>query len=61
LEEGLEGLIHASELENANFVYPSNLVSVGQRVLIQVLKLSPEKQRLSLRLIRVFNEDSKAY
>ncbi len=59
LEEGLEGLIHASELADGNFVHPGNVVTVGQRVLTQVLMLSPEKQRLSLRLIRVFNEEPK--
>jgi small subunit ribosomal protein S1 len=50
LEEGLEGLIHISEMGLKNFTDPSEVLSEGQRVKARILQVEPDRQRMSLRL-----------
>ncbi|MFO7886275.1 MAG: 30S ribosomal protein S1 [Desulfobacteraceae bacterium] len=49
LEEGVEGLIHVSEMSWTRKVrHPSKIVSVGEEVEAVVLDLKPENRRISL-------------
>lgn len=48
LEEGLEGLIHISELAEGSFMHPRNVVNEGDRVHVRVLHLDGSKHRLAL-------------
>ncbi|MBF0241198.1 MAG: 30S ribosomal protein S1 [Desulfamplus sp.] len=49
LEEGVEGLIHVSEMSWTRKVrHPSKMVSVGEEVEAVVLDLKPENRRISL-------------
>ena len=49
LEEGIEGLVHISEMSWTQHVrHPSKLVSIGDRVEVMVLKLDVENQKISL-------------
>ncbi len=48
VEEGVEGLIHISELSEEPFLYASQVVSEGQRVDVRVLHIDPEARRLGL-------------
>ncbi|MDE6886443.1 MAG: S1 RNA-binding domain-containing protein [Helicobacteraceae bacterium] len=46
--DGIEGLVHSSEMTHKNFVNPSSLYKVGDSVLVKVIKYDEEKQKLSL-------------
>jgi len=49
LEEGIEGLVHISEMSWTQHVrHPSKLVSIGDRVEVVVLKVDKEGQKISL-------------
>jgi len=49
LEEGLEGLIHQSELSwTKKNVHPSKVLSTSQKIQVQILEKDLEKRRLSL-------------
>ncbi len=49
LEQGIEGLVHVSEISWAKGnAHPSRLLAVGQEVKIQVLDMDIEKHRISL-------------
>jgi small subunit ribosomal protein S1 len=55
IEEGLEGLIHISELAEGSFLHPRNVVREGDTVRVRVLNIDPAHQRLGLSL-RQMNE-----
>ncbi|MBN1658904.1 MAG: S1 RNA-binding domain-containing protein [Anaerolineae bacterium] len=50
LEEGIEGLIHVSELAEGNFLHPRNVVHEGDTVRVRVLNIDAGNQRLGLSL-----------
>ncbi len=50
LEEGVEGLIHVSELDNKRVEKPEDVVSVGDRVKVKVISLDPIDRRIGLSL-----------
>jgi small subunit ribosomal protein S1 len=50
IEEGLEGLIHISELAEGQFLHPRNVVKEGQRVKVNVLNIDGKARRLGLSL-----------
>ncbi len=48
LEEGVEGLIHLSELAEGHFLHPRNVVHEGQEVTLRVLNVDSAGRRLAL-------------
>lgn len=50
IEEGLEGLIHVSELAEGHFLHPRNVVSEGQHVSARILSIDGHARRLGLSL-----------
>ena len=50
LEPSVEGLIHISELDHKRVKKVTDVVTVGQEVAVQVLEVSPDRQRISLSL-----------
>ncbi len=50
LEEGLEGLIHISELAEGSFLHPRNVVQENSIVTVRVLSIDPDSRRLALSL-----------
>jgi small subunit ribosomal protein S1 len=49
IEEGVEGLVHMSEMDWTNKnVHPSKIVSMGEEVEVMVLEIDPERRRISL-------------
>lgn len=50
IEEGLEGLIHVSELAEGQFLHPRNVVTEGQRVRAKILSIDGNARRLGLTL-----------
>ena len=59
LEEGLEGLIHISELAEGNFLHPRNVVQEGQTVTMRVLNIDSQNRRLGLSLRQVWTTESR--
>jgi small subunit ribosomal protein S1 len=53
VEEGLEGLIHISELAEGSFLHPRNVVREGDRVAARIIALDGERRRMGLSLRRL--------
>jgi small subunit ribosomal protein S1 len=60
IEEGLEGLIHISELAEGDFLHPRNVVKEGDRVTVLILGIDSARHRLRLSLRQAWttNDDS---
>jgi small subunit ribosomal protein S1 len=54
IEEGLEGLIHISELAEGDFLHPRNVVKEGEQVTVRIINIDGENHRLGLSLRQVF-------
>ncbi|MBP8972810.1 MAG: S1 RNA-binding domain-containing protein [Anaerolineae bacterium] len=52
IEEGLEGLIHVSELAEGHFLHPRNVVREGDTVKARILNIDGRARRLGLSLRR---------
>lgn len=50
VSEGIEGLIHISELANERIAHPKQVVQVGDTIMVRVLSIDPARRRLSLSL-----------
>ncbi len=48
LEEGVEGLVHVSELSDKRVRHPSSVVKVGDVVQVRVKSVDPQQRRISL-------------
>ena len=54
LEAGIEGLVHISEMSWTKRIgHPSELVSIGDRVEVQILNINKDKQEISLGIKQV--------
>ncbi|MDR0922602.1 MAG: 30S ribosomal protein S1 [Lactobacillales bacterium] len=47
---GLDGLVHVSEIAHHRVNKPSDVLSVGDKIKVQVLRINPEDARISLSL-----------
>ncbi len=61
LEDGIEGLIHISELSEAEINHPSEVVKRGEGCLLEIIKIEPERQRIGLSLKRVPPDEQVAW
>lgn len=50
IEDGLEGLIHVSELGDGQFMHPRNVVREGERVKARIVSIDGQGRRLGLSL-----------
>jgi small subunit ribosomal protein S1 len=50
LEEGLEGLIHVSELAEGQFLHPRNVVREGEHISARIIAIDGQARRLGLTL-----------
>jgi predicted RNA-binding protein with RPS1 domain len=50
VEEGLEGLIHISELSNQRVAHPGDVVKEGEELRLKIISLDSERHRLGLSL-----------
>ncbi|MCD6518480.1 MAG: S1 RNA-binding domain-containing protein [Anaerolineae bacterium] len=57
IEEGLEGLVHISELSTSKVSHPSEVVQVGDQVLVRILRIDSEHHRLGLSMRQVSGLD----
>ena len=53
IDEGIEGLIHVSELAEEKVEHPRNVVHRGQRVTVRVISIDSERQRVGLSMKKV--------
>lgn len=53
IEEGLEGLVHVSELAEGSFLHPRNVVREGEMVTVRILHIDGKNHRLGLSLRQV--------
>jgi small subunit ribosomal protein S1 len=58
LEDGVEGLIHLSELSSEKVENPEEVVAVGQELDAKIIKIDAEARRIGLS-IRAFAEDAE--
>jgi small subunit ribosomal protein S1 len=56
VEEGLEGLIHVSELAEGHFLHPRNVVQEGEHVRARILNIDGHARRLGLSLRQLAHE-----
>lgn len=54
--DGVEGMVHASELSHKSFANPSALYKVGDIVEVKILKYDEEKSKLSLSIKALTND-----
>lgn len=45
---GVDGLLHVSEIGYGNISHPREVLSVGQKIQVQVIRIDPETQRVAL-------------
>jgi len=57
LAEGIEGLIHVSELAEGDFGDPASVVSEGEQITVLVLGVDPSRHRIALSLKQVPDVD----
>jgi small subunit ribosomal protein S1 len=53
LPEGIEGLIHSSEMEIIGPGTPQDVVQVGDDVLVRIVSIEPDRHRMALSMKRV--------
>jgi len=61
LEEGIEGLVHISEMSDEPVKTPEEVVKVGEEVLVEVLSVDPNERRIRLSLRTFAPEEETAY
>lgn len=59
LEEGLEGLIHVSELGEGNFLHPRSVVDEGENVKVKVIHIDAGERRLGLSLRQISQREEE--
>jgi len=59
IEEGLNGLIHISELSTKLVKDPGKLLKVGDKIKVMIISISKEDRHLGLSLKRVQSEEDK--
>jgi small subunit ribosomal protein S1 len=60
VEEAVEGLIHASELDADPQTQPRDVLQPGQQITAKVISLDRQRQRMGLSLRRVTENDAEA-
>ena len=52
IQDGIEGLIHVSELSDDRVAHPRNVVKEGDDVLVRIIRIDPQRRRMGLSLRR---------
>jgi small subunit ribosomal protein S1 len=61
LEDGIEGLVHISELADGPLAHPADVVEKEEMLPLKVIRIDPARQRLGLSLRRVTSEEWAAW
>ncbi len=57
LEDGVEGLIHVSEMGDGRIQHPRELVKEGDTVPVRIIRIDPARKRIGLSMRRVDGDD----
>lgn len=57
LEDGVEGLIHVSEMGDGRIQHPRELVKEGDTVPVRIIRIDPARKRIGLSMRRVEQDD----
>jgi len=52
IQDGIEGLIHVSELSDDRVAHPRNVVKEGDDLLVRIIRIDPQRRRMGLSLRR---------
>lgn len=55
IEDGIEGLIHVSELVDDRITHPKQVVTEGQDLLLRIIRIDPQRRRMGLSLRRALD------
>ena len=55
IEDGIEGLIHVSELVDDRVTHPKQVVGEGQDLLLRIIRIDPQRRRMGLSLRRALD------
>ncbi len=55
IEDGIEGLIHVSELADERIQHPKQVVGEGQDLLLRIIRIDPQRRRMGLSLRRALD------
>jgi small subunit ribosomal protein S1 len=61
LSDGIEGLVHVSQISEERVEKPSDKLTVGQEVKVRILGIDVEQQRVSLSIKAAEENNEKAY
>jgi predicted RNA-binding protein with RPS1 domain len=57
IDEGIEGLIHVSELTDGSIAHPREVVKKGDLLLLRIIRIDARRKRLGLSLKRVLESE----
>jgi small subunit ribosomal protein S1 len=57
LEDGVEGLIHVSEMGDGRIQHPREIVKEGDTVPVRIIRIDPARKRIGLSMRRVEGDD----
>src|SRR6186997_233471 len=52
IEDGIEGLIHVSELADERITHPKQVVKEGDELLLRIIRIDPQRRRMGLSVRR---------
>jgi predicted RNA-binding protein with RPS1 domain len=55
IEDGIEGLIHVSELTDERITHPKQVVREGQDLILRIIRIDPQRRRMGLSLRRALD------
>ncbi|STC95676.1 30S ribosomal protein S1 [Corynebacterium renale] len=61
VEEGIEGLVHISELAQRHVEVPDQVVSVGEEIMVKVIDIDLDRRRISLSLKQADEDYSEEF
>ncbi len=59
LEPGVDGLVHVSEISNQHVKKPSDVLSVGDAITVEILNVDKENKRISLSMKALLEDEKK--
>jgi small subunit ribosomal protein S1 len=59
ISEGIEGLVHISEISEERITKPSSVLSVGQKVKVKILSIDEKAQKISLSIKEAANNEER--
>jgi len=55
IEDGIEGLIHVSEITDERITHPKQIVKEGDELILRIIRIDPQRRRMGLSLRRALD------